>query len=270
LKLDSDSSFSAAFPATSIPKIKLHMNRPRLDKDVFSALLVIKLDQARRFFGLNHTPKCYPTMISHWLTSLLRSTHSKPQPTPATKKTKPKADSRKEKIPAKLSERFQPSTAVEDQEKVNDPLSSPPQSEIRSEWYLRSQDLPALTNTQLRADFIESLFPDNAFSYPSSPPELNHAEIRSLLSTVKMYCVKRNLTSPVSDVDEYSFRLSYLLLLKQYGITVNLSSFCNRPVHLKDLGLSFSDPDSPHSISFNLESIRAVLNDMDYLVQIYH
>lgn len=166
LKLTDTDTFASAFPATSIPKIKMLLNRPRIDKEIFSSLLVTKLNQARAYFCLSHTPKFYPTMITLWLTSLLRNTHTKPKPLAAPKKTK-KVDSRKEKIPTTLSERFEPPQSVAEEKAPARSPSPPPPTENRSEVYLTEKDLPDLSSSQLRTDFMNSLFPNDTFSYPT-------------------------------------------------------------------------------------------------------
>jgi hypothetical protein len=207
-------------------------------------------------------------MITLWLTSLLRNTHKKPQPTAAPKKTK-KVDSRKEKTPTTLSERFEPAKSVAEEKAPARSPSPPPQIENRSEVYLTENDLPDLSSAQSRTDFMNSLFPNDKFSYPSFPHDLNHAEIRSLSNTVKMYLVKLSLCAPVTDKETFCFRISYLLLLQRFGIILTIKAFYNRPSHSKDYGFCFSDT-LPSACVFNPETIRTVLNDMDYLTQIYH
>jgi len=81
LKLSSDNVFEDAFPKTTRPRPVFHKGHPRFVKEEFSRLLTSKLDEARRFFKLNHTPKCYPRMVTSWICALFKA--------PAAKTTKP-------------------------------------------------------------------------------------------------------------------------------------------------------------------------------------
>jgi hypothetical protein len=97
LRLSASHTFSEAFPNTTLPKWTMFSNQPRLVKEEFSNLLTLKLDQARRFFGLNQTPKCLPRMITSWINSLFIARASlKRKPTPASQKQR-KSEASKQK-----------------------------------------------------------------------------------------------------------------------------------------------------------------------------
>jgi len=88
LKLSASNNFNDAFPHSDKPRrISRHLGSSRYDQEQFNRLLITKLDQARRFFKLNHTPSCYPRLITSWITSLLSASAKSKKPTTVQKKS---------------------------------------------------------------------------------------------------------------------------------------------------------------------------------------
>jgi hypothetical protein len=82
LKLSASNNFVDAFPATTKPRlISMTLGSPRYNKEDFNRLLTLKLDQARAYFKLNHTPSCYPRLVTSWIISLLVNLKSRKEET---------------------------------------------------------------------------------------------------------------------------------------------------------------------------------------------
>jgi hypothetical protein len=139
LKLSPKHDFSSAFPNTTIPKFRFVSGSPRFEKSEFNTLLKLKLDQSRRFFKLNHTPKCYPRLVTSWICSLFKpkpSSSSKQKPAPVQKK-KRNANPSEQNGRNNLADRFV---------SASQPLAPPPQEDIPAPVWNADipKDLPEL------------------------------------------------------------------------------------------------------------------------------
>jgi len=185
LKLTQDHSFADAFPNTTVPRMSLLNNQPRLQKEDFSALLVLKLQQARRYTGLDHNPTCYPSLISGWIRSLLRD-HIKGRktalPSAQKKKSKTKVSEQKTKQPGPTSTPIQKEFVPAEKVEAPADTSSPPSADVRSELTLK--------------DFVLSA--DNkTISMTTSAPlpslsELNFSEVRVLTAISRSFLMAPN------------------------------------------------------------------------------
>jgi hypothetical protein len=281
LKLMPEHTFSDAFPQTDLPKIQLVASRPIIEKEMFKTLVTLKLQQARQLTGLNHNPKCYPAIISTWITSLLRAVHSqkkqtkKNTPAPVPKKKSKKSsqpehvDTPRPKTPEPLSSRFVSSTENEAPQQTASQSSSPADS--NSEFVMPDVIFDGKQiwsydhSTAIIHDDLSKPAPNIPLSFPFPlPQEFNHAELRALEHIVKTFLIMQTLSAPIPNAHYKRAYLAYLVMLHAFGLKCNLFNSPDK------YGLSFTaDGLSPISTA-NHDIIKARLNDMSFLYNAFH
>jgi hypothetical protein len=79
-------SFDSTFPKTEHPRVSMFSGQPRINRDIFNALLCSKLSELRSKLGISSTPKGAPALVASFINSSLSMKKPKPRPT-KTKKT---------------------------------------------------------------------------------------------------------------------------------------------------------------------------------------